>query len=84
MGCAAIGQPAVIMVWADRDEKMKARCCMPKQHSAGCFSARVHPGTGLPGCRRQYGHQAGTLVILGKDARMVRLVTGWMSMVNPV
>ena len=49
------------MVRADRDEKMKARCRMPKQHLAGYFLTRVHPGIGLPGCRRQYRHQAGPL-----------------------
>ena len=71
--------PAVYMVRADRDEKMKARCHMPKLHPAGCFLTRVHPGIGLPGCRRQYRHQAEPLVTSGRDARMMRLVTGWTS-----
>ena len=72
------------MVWADRDKKRKARCHMPQWHLAGRFSTRVHPGIGLPGRRRQHGHQAGPLVISGKDAQMMRLVMGWMSRVNPV
>ena len=49
------------MVRADRDKKMKARCHMPNRCLAGRFSTRVHPGIGLPGHRRQHGHQAGPL-----------------------
>ena len=64
------------LVRADRDEKMKARCRTLKQHPAGCFLTRVHPGAGLPGRRRQTRAPSRTLVIPGKDARMTRLVYG--------
>ena len=79
MGHAAIGQPAMNMVQEDRDKKMKARCRMLEWRLVGNFSTRVHPGIGLPGCRKQYGHQAGSLVISGMDAQMMGLVMGWMS-----
>ena len=49
------------MVQADRDAKMKLNHCMLKRHLAGHFLTRVSPGVGLPGCGRQYGHQAGPL-----------------------
>ena len=72
------------MVQADRDEKRIARYCTPQWHLVGCFLTRVHQGIGLPGSRRQHRYQARPLVILGKDAQMMRLVMGWISWVNPV
>ena len=47
---------------------------MLQWHQVGCFLTRVHPGVGLPGHRRQHGHQAGPLIISGMDNQMMRLV----------
>ena len=84
MGYTTIGWPAVDMVRADRDKRLRQGTvyCNGVQLDAFLLG-RIHVLDSLD-IEGNTGTKQDPLVISGKDARMMKLVMGWMSKVNPV